>query len=261
MKLLLVSRTPIIIQIFKLICAKLELEYKNDISKKIQEKYDLIVLDEEYIVKDFSSIKQYAKRIGIISKEKLSIDTASDFEITRPFLPKQLNDILEEQMIFIKNQVLENIKEEKLREEENLKDESLVNIDELNSYVDSIADYIVDDIDNDNDESIVSFTSLKEGGVLDSSELTKINQILLDSSVEDAYELDQREWKDLSDVIDDALSEVKEYEFKDSTQSIDLILNQYNLDELSPLFSKVDQSIIDRLTRGESIDIRLSLKA
>lgn len=257
MKLLLLSKTPIIIQIFKLICVKLELEYKNDISKKIQEKYDLIVLDEEYIVKDFSNLKQYARRIGIISKDKLSIDTASDFEITRPFLPKQLNDILEEQIIFLKNEVLEEIKQE----EENMKDESLVNIDELNSYVDSIADYIVDDIDNDNDESIVSFSSLNEGGVLDSSELTKINQILLDSSVEDAYELDQREWKDLSDVIDEALNEVKEYEFSDSNKSIDLILNQYNLDELSPLFSKVDQSIIDRLTRGESIDIRLSLKA
>ena len=257
MKLLLLSKTPIIIQIFKLICVKLELEYKNDISKKIQEKYDLIVLDEEYIVKDFSAIKQYARRIGIISKDKLSTDTASDFEITRPFLPKQLNDILEEQMVFLKNEVLEEMKQE----EESMKDESLVNIDELNSYVDSIADYIVDDIDNDNDESIVSFSSLNEGGVLDSSELSKINQILLDSSVEDAYELDQREWKDLSDVIDEALNEVKEYEFSDSNKSIDLILNQYNLDELSPLFSKVDQSIIDRLTRGESIDIRLSLKA
>ena len=257
MKLLLLSKTPIIIQIFKLICVKLELEYKNDISKKIQEKYDLIVLDEEYIVKDFSHIKQYARRIGIISKDKLSTDTASDFEITRPFLPKQLNDILEEQIVFLKNEVLEEIKQE----EENMKDESLVNIDELNSYVDSIADYMVDDIDNDNDESIVSFSSLNEGGVLDSSELSKINQILLDSSVEDAYELDQREWKDLSDVIDEALNEVKEYEFSDSNKSIDLILNQYNLDELSPLFSKVDQSIIDRLTRGESIDIRLSLKA
>ena len=257
MKLLLLSKTPIIIQIFKLICVKLELEYKNDISKKIQEKYDLIVLDEEYIVKDFSHIKQYARRIGIISKDKLSTDTASDFEITRPFLPKQLNDILEEQIVFLKNEVLEEIKQE----EENMKDESLVNIDELNSYVDSIADYIVDDIDNDNDESIVSFSSLNEGGVLDSSELSKINQILLDSSVEDAYELDQREWKDLSDVIDEALNEVKEYEFSDSNKSIDLILNQYNLDELSPLFSKVDQSIIDRLTRGETIDIRLSLKA
>ena len=257
MKLLLLSKTPIIIQIFKLICVKLELEYKNDISKKIQEKYDLIVLDEEYIVKDFSHIKQYARRIGIISKDKLSTDTASDFEITRPFLPKQLNDILEEQIVFLKNEVLEEIKQE----EENMKDESLVNIDELNSYVDSIADYIVDDIDNDNEESIVSFSALNEGGVLDSSELSKINQILLDSSVEDAYELDQREWKDLSDVIDEALNEVKEYEFSDSNKSIDLILNQYNLDELSPLFSKVDQSIIDRLTRGESIDIRLSLKA
>ena len=257
MKLLLLSKTPIIIQIFKLICVKLELEYKNDISKKIQEKYDLIVLDEEYIVKDFSHIKQYARRIGIISKDKLSTDTASDFEITRPFLPKQLNDILEEQIVFLKNEVLEEIKQE----EENMKDESLVNIDELNSYVDSIADYIVDDIDNDNDESIVSFSSLNEGGVLDSSELSKINQILLDSSVEDAYELDQREWKDLSDVIDEALNEVKEYEFSDSNKSIDLILNQYNLDELSPLFSIVDQSINDRLTRGESIDIRLSLKA
>ena len=257
MKLLLLSKTPIIIQIFKLICVKLELEYKNDISKKIQEKYDLIVLDEEYIVKDFSAIKQYARRIGIISKDKLSTDTASDFEITRPFLPKQLNDILEEQMVFLKNEVLEEMKQE----EERMKDESLVNIDELNSYVDSIADYIVDDIDNDNDESIVSFSSLNEGGVLDSSELSKINQILLDSSVEDAYELDQREWKDLSDVIDEALNEVKEYEFSDSNKSIDLILNQYNLDELSPLFSKVDQSIIDRLTRGETIDIRLSLKA
>jgi len=259
MKILLLSKTAIIIQIFKLICDKLDVEYEVLKEKNFKEKYDVIVLDEEYIDKDFNTTKQYAKRVGAISKDKLGFDKASDFEITRPFLPKQLQDILVEQISYIKNYKEENKIPANNEEQED--DESLVNISEIHSYVESIADYIVDDIDNENDESIVSFTSLKEGGVLDTSELSKINQILMDSSVEDAYELDKNEWKDLSDVIDDALSEVKDYEFEPSNQVIELILNQYNLDELSPLFSKVDQNIIDRLTHGESIDLRLSLKA
>ncbi|NQY53255.1 MAG: hypothetical protein HRT42_06735 [Campylobacteraceae bacterium] len=253
MKLLLISKSTIIIQIFSLICEKQSIEISIQESSEIIDNYDLIVLDEEYINADFNRYKLYTKRLGVISQDKLGFDKESDFEITRPFLPKQLNDILDEQISHIKN----NIKRQKDKIEE---DESLIDINEIHSYVDSLADDIAEDIGNDNDESIVTLASLNDGGVLDSSELTKINQILLDSNVQDSYELEKNDWKDLSSVIDDALSEVRDYEFSEPNDQIELVLSKYNLDELSPLFSKVDQTIIDRLTKGEIIDLKLSLK-
>src|SRR5690606_5965928 len=62
------------------------------------------------------------------------------------------------------------------------------------------------------DESIVSLNSIRQGGVLDKSELKKINSFLDDKS-ENIQKLEERDWKDITDIIDDALDEVKDYEF------------------------------------------------
>jgi len=108
---------------------------------------------------------------------------------------------------------------------------------------------------------------MKDGGILDGGELNKINDILKEDEIHNEINFNQEDWKDISDIIDDALSEVKEYEFDLDTpvsspkvNALNLILSHYNMDELRPLFEKFDQSIIDRLSSGEVIDIRMMLK-
>ncbi len=82
----------------------------------------------------------------------MPFDKSRDFIIPRPFLPAQLQEILLE--------VIESIEEDinKQRIEENKK--SLPK--EEDDYMDSIANYIAQDIENENDESIVSYAALKK---------------------------------------------------------------------------------------------------
>ena len=101
------------------------------------------------------------------------------------------------------------------------------------------------------------------GGILDHSELSKINNILREDVIQNEINLEKTDWKDIAAIIDDALDEVKEYEF-DLTQtpikSYNLILSNFHINELRPLLEKFDQTVIDRLSSGESVDVRLSLK-
>ena len=106
-------------------------------------------------------------------------------------------------------------------------------------------------------------TSLNIGGILDHSELSKINNILREDVIQNEINLEKTDWKDIAAIIDDALEEVKEYEF-DLTQTpikhYNLVLSNFHINELRPLLEKFDQTVIDRLSSGESVDIRLSLK-
>ena len=109
------------------------------------------------------------------------------------------------------------------------------------------------------DESIVSLNSIRQGGVLDKSELKKINSFLDDKS-ENIQKLEERDWKDITDIIDDALDEVKDYEFDLEKEDYTLVLNRFKMDELKPLLLKLNQNIIDRLARNEVINLKISLK-
>ncbi len=105
--------------------------------------------------------------------------------------------------------------------------------------------------------------SLNTGGILDNSELHKISDILHDDDVQNEVVVDENDWKDISDIIDDALNEVNEYEFdieSNDNEPIKLVLNNYNISELKPFLQKFDQSVIDRLSNGEDVDVVLSLK-
>ena len=116
----------------------------------------------------------------------------------------------------------------------------------------------------DEDESIVNFASLNTGGILDSGELTKINDILREDTIQNEINLEKNDWKDINSIIDDALAEVKEYEFDLKTvptaKPYNLILSNFNINELRPLLEKFDQSVIDRLSAGETVDVKISLK-
>ena len=101
------------------------------------------------------------------------------------------------------------------------------------------------------------------GGVLDSSELNKINDILHEDEIYNGITLEKRDWKDISSIIDDALEEVKEYEFdlkNEPMKTYNLVLSKYGIDELRPLLEKFDQTIIDKIASGQTIDLRVSLR-
>lgn len=273
MNLLLVCETAIIEHIFELICKKLDIKLTTQKNTNIDEKFDLIIIDQNFIDDRFNIIKQFSKRLGAISSEELSFDKSKDFLIPRPFLPTKLESILKEQIELVKesdkknaeNTIFKSINNptpiEYEENEENIEDEEVTI--PVTSYVESLADEIYNDIEEENDESIVSVASLNNGGVLDSSELGKISDLLREETLQNEINLEKNDWKNISDIIDDALDEVREYEFsleKEKSEPYNLILNKFHIDELKPLLEKFDQSIIDRLASGEEVDVKIVLK-
>lgn len=255
MNLLLITRTAMIEKIFALVCKKLEMQLTVQTNLQVEKNVDIIVVDQDFINDEFNFLKQYSKKLAAITSEELPFDKSRDFIISRPFLPTQLEELLKEQISFIKEDL-------QLEEESNSKEE----IDEealMTNYVESLADDVAYNIEEENDESIVTIASLNDGGVLDFNELGKINDILHDDEVQDEIVVDENDWKDINEIIDDALNEVKEYEFdleEDENRPIRVLLNNYNISELKPFLQKFDQKVIDKLSNGEDVDITLSLK-
>lgn len=262
MTLLLITKTNMVVKIFDLICTKLDMKLLVQDNTNVSKNYDFIVVDQDLVDEKFNIIKQMTSKIGAISNEELPFDKSRDFLISRPFLPHDLHTILSEQIEIIKDEA----KQEKINANRFSNEDD--DIEGISSYIETLADDIADDIDDESDESIISIAALKNGGILDKSELGKINSILNDDNLQskfqkefvDESEMSETDWKDLSQIIDDALGEVKEYEFDlNHNEPYELILNKYNIDELRPLLTKCNQSIIDRLSQGDIIDLRLSV--
>ncbi len=273
MNLLLICDTAIIEQIFSLVCKKLNLELTIKDNTDVKENYDLIVVDQSFIDDKFNIIKQFSKRLGAISSEELPFDKSRDFLIPRPFLPTKLQELLKDELEDIKEQ--EKVVQQQqsytttsnnFGEDEYIEDEEVTI--PVTNYVESLADNVYSDIEDYNDESIVNAATLKGGGVLDDDELSKIDTILREDNIKQELDsMNQEDWKDINDIIDDALEEVKDYEFnldkgqgKSEILPFKLVLNDYNIDELKPFLEKFNQDVIDRLSSGESVDIRLVLK-
>ena len=255
MNLILITRTAMIEKIFSLVCKKLEIQLKVQSSLQVEKSVDIIVVDQDFINDEFNFLKQYTRKLAAITSEELPFDKSRDFIISRPFLPTQLEELLKEQVDFIKED-LEQEEQGSLKEE--IDEEAL-----MTNYVESLADDVAYNIEEENDESIVTIASLNDGGVLDFNELGKINDILHDDEVQDEIIVDENDWKDINEIIDDALNEVKEYEFdleEDENRPIRVLLNNYNISELKPFLQKFDQKVIDKLSNGEDVDITLSLK-
>uniref|UniRef100_UPI004048174F hypothetical protein n=1 Tax=Aliarcobacter sp. TaxID=2321116 RepID=UPI004048174F len=277
MKLLLICETAIIEHIFTLVCKRLNIKLTIQKTNTIEDKFDLIVIDQSFIDDKFNVLKQHTKKLGAISSEELSFDKSRDFIIPRPFLPTKLESLIQEQVEFIKEEnQLENSKKEKksISSKDNYDEEDDVTIPILN-FVNTLDEdesqydehdedsFNYEDNELEEDESIVNLTSLKSGGILDFSELNKINDILREDSIQNEINLEKNDWKDISTIIDDALAEVKEYEFdlvKEKEEPYNFVLSNFTINELRPLLEKFDQTVIDKLSSGESVDIRLSLK-
>lgn len=258
MKLLLICETNIIKDIFALICKKLNIELliQDKIDLK-DAKYEIIVVDQSYIDDKFNSLKQNSKKLGAISSEELPFDKARDFIIPRPFLPTKLEFILKDEIEEIKKEETKASYSKRIYE--NYEEDTEVTIPVVD-YMESLVDDVYNQIEDESDESVITIASLKEGGVLDKNELSKINSLLFNhASVSD--EIQESDWKDISDIIDDALDEVREYEFDLSSKDrYEIVLTNYKMNELKPLLSKLNQNLIDALANGEEVDITLKLK-
>lgn len=258
MKLLLICETNIIKDIFALICKKLNIELiiQDKIDLK-DTKYELIVIDQSFIDDKFNSLKQNTKRLGAISSEELPFDKSRDFLIPRPFLPTKLEFILKDEIEDIKKEQSKASYSKKIYE--NYEEDTEVTIPVVD-YMESLVDDVFNEIEEESDESVITIASLTNGGVLDKNELSKINSLLFTQAAT-TEEIDEMDWKDISEIIDDALDEVREYEFDlSSKDKYELILTNHKMNELKPLLSKLNQNLIDSLANGEEVDITLKLK-
>ncbi|PRN00338.1 hypothetical protein [Aliarcobacter cryaerophilus] len=264
MKILLICDTAIIEHIFILVCKRIKVDLIVQKTTSVDKKYDLIIVDQPFIDNKFNKIKRLTTRLGAISSEELSFEKQRDFLIPRPFLPTKLEAILKEQIELLASEKKDS---KNLSKFVSTEDEEFVVpvVDFINDSLDDSTDFdnyddlsFVDDFDGENeDESIVSLSALQKGGVLDNLELNKINTILKDDKKQIN---DEADWKDISEIIDEALDEVKDYEFSLDNNKYHLILNRFKIDELRPLLTKLDQNLIDRLVSGESVDINISIK-
>lgn len=279
--LILVSRKPIIIQIFTLVCKKLNLSLKVLPEAQLDHKVDIVVIDNEFIDERFNILKSYSKLIGAITNDELPFDTADDFIITSPFLPSSLQNILELQIEVLNKRMnskmyISNVEvaDEEYNDEfttGNVEKEDEKDTEQAVEYLESLADDIADDMNDETDDSIVSIASIestKGGGVLDKSELSSIENIINDNVIEEDIknfvesDSHEEEWLDLSSIIDQAIDEVNTvnniYDKYDS-RPIKLLLNDYDLEQLSPLLNMLNQDIIDSLTEGYEVNLQLKL--
>jgi len=268
--LILVSRKPIIIQIFTLVCKKLSIKLEILDEVQVDHKVDIIIVDNDFIDDRFNVVKSYAKLMGAISKKELPFGSANDFIIPLPFLPSSLEAILEEQLDVLKKR--DNSKTYISNVEVEVEDdhyEDIENKDELEpavEYLESLADDIAFDIEEENDDSIIPLAALNSGGILDTRELSNIQNLMSAESDIKKENFDSEkaedEWMDLSSIIDQAIVEVNtvsDIYKKFDNKPIKILLNNYELDELTPLLNKLDQDIIDSLTDGYEINLQIKL--
>jgi len=274
--LVLVSKKPIVIQIFTLVCKKLNISLEVLHDAQIDHKVDIIVLDNEFINDRFNIIKTYAKIIGAISKEELPFEFANDFIVPMPFLPSVLQEILETQIEILNKRInsktyVSNVEVEDDDYEDEFaintmqKDDPSISVD----YLESLADDIADDMREEVDDSVVSRSSVNHGGILDRNELSMIESIMGEqaefNTQNDFIDVDEEsddQWIDLSSIIDQAIDEVNTVDHiynKTDNNPIKLLLNNYELDELKPLLSMLDQEIIDSLADGNEVSVLLKL--
>ncbi len=252
MTILLIVKTPIIKQIVTLVSKKLALDLTTTNTCVVDNDYDIIIAEDICIDKSFP-IASMASSYGVISKEK--IDSDCNFFIPKPFLPSSLFDILDEQKKILEVPPVLEVEEKVEQKEE--KDEVVESLE----FIESLADNIYDEIEEESDESVVSGAFMDSGGVLDKNELSKLKGMLDDSAIEEVISQDDEdEWIDLANIIDKAIDEVREYNFVED-EPIRVKLNEYSINEISPLLNKLGQNIVDELTGGKEITLKLKVES
>ena len=273
--LILVSKTPIVIQIFNLICKKLSISLEVLSETQIDHKVDIIVIDKNMIDDRFAILKTYCKLIGAISNEELPFEMANDFLIPLPFLPSVLENILQEQLQELAKRAkaktyITNIEQPLETLSTSTQDEAKPATD----YLEDLASNIAQDVKDDFDDSIVHASIIEdvEGGILDQNELLKLETLVETNTTSKetttSYSYDETtetedEWMDLSSIIDKAIDEVNSNEnflTPQYKEPIKILLNNYSMEQLKPLFELLNQDIIDTLADGQEVLLELKLE-
>ncbi len=258
----LLSNTEIINKIFTLIANKLMLHLKivktvDAIGKDI----DLVIVDDIYLSENIIKLRSQCNAVVLLKNDNISED-GFDFIIEKPFLPSTLSVHLENILKEISNKPkIEEIENIKIYESEEPSHEEVT--DDLAKFIDSLV-HEVDEDSHDSNDLTVKKEQLGHGGVLDKDELSKLFDMINDNDAieeNDYFKSAQKEddWIDLSDIIDKAIDDVSSYNGKEN-KPIKIFLNQHSMDELSPLLSKLNQSIIDKIADGEEITLQLRLE-
>ena len=250
----LLSNLDIINKIFTLVSKKLSLNLNIIQNDNQLEKCDIIIVDDQ--IKDINLLKykSLCSSLVYITNEDNNLNNDYNHILKKPFLPSTLEIFLNELINLNKTN---NIQEEP-------EDEP---IDDLVSFVSSIDNENLDEQNDEynlseDDETVIHKEDLGHGGVLDKKELTQLFDMINDeekSNQKISSKMKDEDWVDLSKIIDDAIDDVQEYEFKEN-EPIKLILNQFSMQELMPLLKKLDQHIIDSLTDGQDITLMLRLE-
>jgi hypothetical protein len=271
--LILVSQKPIVIQIFTLVCKKLQISLEILDEPQIDHKVDIIIVDNDFISERINVFKSYCKLVGAISKEELPYEIVNDFLIPLPFLPSTLQQVLDKQLsvlaergrskVYVSNVEVPVEDENKIdTQRQELDDQPELAVD----YLEGLADNIATDMEEETDDSMVSFSSVKQGGVLDNKELSVIEDMInesnekrIDQMSEDIDENEEDKWLDLSSIIDEAIHEVNMIDDLEDSTPLRIYLNNYELDQLKPLLNLLDQKTIDDLSEGREIPLILKL--
>jgi len=308
--LILVSKKPVVIQIFTLVCKQLHISLEVLHEAQLDHRADIIVIDKEFISDRFNILKSYGKVIGAISKEELSFDIANDFIVPMPFIPSQLYTILDKQIellnkkakskVYISNVevpdeeagalneynmndsyedefIIDDLAPKNLQQTSNAVEPSINDTENAVDYLESLADDIAFDMGEETDDSIVSVSSVNQGGVLDNKELSLLEDIVNDTTTEQ-IELensapkfkeskDEDEWLDLSSIIDQAIDEVNMVDgvaesigaTAINNGPIKVLINNYELEQLKPLLRLLDQNSIDMISDGSEVNLVLKL--
>ncbi len=252
--IVLLSQTEIINKIFTLISNKLMLHLKiYHTIDKIEQGADLIIIDDHFITEDISKLRLLSNGLILLKNDKV-VEDRFDFIIEKPFLPSSLSITLEE--------ILKNIEEIRFHEEKIYESEEPT-IEELNDDLAKFIDSLLLEMDekpSTNDDLIVKKEHLGHGGILDKDELSKLYEMISDEKGDEYSDDFQKDdnWIELINIID-KLNDDSTIS-KENKPPIELILNQYSAEELTPLFKQLNQNIIDDLTEGKEILLQLRLK-
>ena len=209
MKLLLINKNPVVSRMLKLSAPKagFEVEECDNVYNLPSGEVDVVFIDDEMYDENF--LKEIRKninfsQIGLITTSKDEQIEGFDFTLTKPFLPTDLIELLrglKSKIAYIKEYVQED-KEEIVQKEE--KEETPTDILSLNE-IPEIEDKkiegnlpepleveesvkreeIVEFEEEDEEEPFIPADELKESGVLDKSELEKVQELLEEEKPQD----------------------------------------------------------------------------
>lgn len=264
-KITLISDTKIVQKIFYLLSVKMR--FQLNIISNFDENLncDILIVDENFINDKFNFLKRHTKKLGAISSVELGFNKAKDFTISRPFLPTDLEATIKENFDSIDNG------SKFVYQKQSIKFEPVIEFEQKatrvqNDILENLADEIAQDINDKNDESVVSIKIERKDGILDQNELAKIKKILeshektpeedVSLAIDEAL-TEQENIYEISEIIDKTIDELKEKAAKQ--KNIKISLEQNELEELQPLLEKLNKDALQELANGAGLEIHLKI--